>query len=88
MCRYQCRTRFTARLRSSGDSSSLARSAAYTRNGAVVMGVGDRIGSIEVGKFADFVALDRDVLTCPVDDIRDGRAVLTVLGGEVVWDVR
>jgi predicted amidohydrolase YtcJ len=61
---------------------------AYTLNGAIVMGMADRIGSLEPGKLADFAVLDRDILTCPVDDIKDGRAVLAALGGEVVWDGR
>lgn len=46
--------------------------------------MGDRLGSIEPGKLADFVVLDRDILTCPVDDIRDAMVLTTVMGGEIV----
>lgn len=56
----------------------------YTINGATVVGWEDRIGSIEAGKFADFVVLDRDVLTIPVDEIRDTRVVMTSLNGQIV----
>ena len=31
----------------------------------------DLLGSIEVGKLADLVVLDRDYMTIPVDEIRD-----------------
>ena len=51
---------------------------------ATVLGVDDRLGSIEPGKLADFVVLDRDILTCPVDDIRDAVVLTTTLSGEIV----
>ena len=37
----------------------------------------DRIGSLEEGKQADFVVIDRDLLTCPEDEIREARALTT-----------
>ena len=42
-------------------------------------------GSLEVGKLADFVVLDRDYMTCPAEDIKDIQALMTVSGGEVVY---
>lgn len=42
-------------------------------------------GSLEVGKLADFVVIDRDYMTCPAEDIKDTQALLTVSGGEVVY---
>jgi predicted amidohydrolase YtcJ len=57
-----------------------------TAGGAAVLGWADRIGSIEPGKLADFVVLDRDVLTCPVDEIREARVLSTALGGEIVHE--
>lgn len=44
-------------------------------------------GSLEVGKLADFVVLDRDIMTCNLADIREAQAVMTVLGGEVVYQL-
>jgi hypothetical protein len=46
----------------------------------------DRIGSIEPGKLADLVVLDRDYFEVPDDEIRTLRSVLTVVGGTVVHD--
>jgi predicted amidohydrolase YtcJ len=48
----------------------------------------DRIGSIERGKLADLVVLDRDYFTVPDEDIKRIRSVLTVVGGAVVHDSR
>jgi hypothetical protein len=42
-------------------------------------------GSLEAGKLADFVILDRDIMTCPASDIKDANTLMTVLGGEVVY---
>ena len=43
------------------------------------------LGTIEVGKRADFTAFDIDLMTAPMADIPKGRAVLTVVDGEVVF---
>lgn len=42
-------------------------------------------GSLEVGKLADFVVLDRDYMTCPDSDIMNILPLATVLGGEIVY---
>ncbi len=42
-------------------------------------------GSIEIGKLADFVVIDRDYMTCPVEEIKDIEALRTVLGGETLY---
>ena len=44
----------------------------------------DKLGSLEPGKWADLVVLDRDYLTIPVDDILNVRVMMTMVGGEVV----
>ena len=47
---------------------------------------GDQVkGSIEPGKLADLVVIDRDYLTCPEDEIRAIEPVLTILDGRVVY---
>jgi len=43
------------------------------------------LGTIEVGKRADFTAFSVDLMTAPVGDIPNGRATLTVVDGVVVY---
>ncbi len=42
-------------------------------------------GSLEVGKLADFAVIDRDLMTCPAEYIKDTQVLLTVSGGEEVY---
>ncbi len=42
-------------------------------------------GSITVGKYADFVMLDRDIMTVPPKEVIGTKVRMTVLGGEVVY---
>jgi predicted amidohydrolase YtcJ len=43
-------------------------------------------GSVEKGKLADLVVLDRDFFAVPDEQIRDIRPTLTIAGGRVVWE--
>ena len=43
-------------------------------------------GSIEVGKVADFVVLDTDIMTCPPDRLRAIQPEMTVIGGRVAYE--
>jgi len=45
-------------------------------------------GSIDIGKMADFVILDHDIMTCPLKEIPSTKVLMTVLGGEKVFDQR
>lgn len=58
---------------------------AYTINGAYLMGLDDRQGSIEPGKRADFVVLDRNLFEIPSAEISDAKVVITVFDGEDVY---
>jgi predicted amidohydrolase YtcJ len=58
----------------------------FTRSNAYQMSMEDRLGSIETGKLADLVVLDRDFLTVSDEDLKKLRSVLTLVGGKVVHD--
>ncbi len=59
---------------------------AHTRSNAYLMHKEDILGSLEVGKLADIVVIDRDYMTVPVEDIRNLKSVLTMVDGRVVYD--
>jgi len=57
----------------------------YTINAAYVLRQEDRTGSIEVGKAADLVVLDRNLFETPVGEIGDTKVSATYLAGEVIF---
>jgi hypothetical protein len=58
---------------------------AHTRSNAYLFFQENELGSLEVGKQADLVVLNRDYLTVPADDIKEIRATMTMVGGRVVY---
>ena len=56
----------------------------YTRNAAYVMRLEDKTGTIEVGKRADLIVLDRNLFDIPVTEINEARVLLTVMDGKTV----
>lgn len=46
----------------------------------------DDVGSLEVGKYADFVVLDRDPFAVDAGDVPGIRVLRTVVGGETVYE--
>ena len=57
----------------------------YTINNAFLTFEETRKGSLEPGKLADFIVLDRDILSCPVDEVKDIKVEATYLGGARVY---
>jgi predicted amidohydrolase YtcJ len=57
----------------------------YTINGAYASFEEGIKGSIELGKLADMVVLDRDILTIPPDELKEMKVDTTIVGGEVVF---
>lgn len=71
-----------------GDDPGLSRVAvlrAATIGAAYELHEDDVTGSLEVGKFADFIVLDRNPLTVPVEEIANTQVLETVVGGNVVY---
>lgn len=57
----------------------------YTINNAFLTFEEKEKGSLEVGKLADFVVLKTDILSCPVDEIRNITVSETYVGGQRVY---
>jgi predicted amidohydrolase YtcJ len=56
----------------------------YTINNAYVLFLDNVAGSLEPGKLADMIVLDRDLLMCPVDEIKSAQVLRTYVGGRLV----
>ena len=59
---------------------------AHTRNNAFFVFQESNLGSLQNGKYADLLVLDRDYLTVPEDAIKDLKPVMTMVGGKVVYE--
>jgi len=59
---------------------------AYTISAAYASFDEHRKGTLEPGKFADFVILDRDILSVPPETIKETKIIMTVVGGKVVYE--
>jgi len=58
---------------------------AYTRNGAWLMRLEDQTGSIEPGKRADLIVLDRNLFEIPPEEINEAKVLLTLMDGRAVY---
>jgi predicted amidohydrolase YtcJ len=59
---------------------------AHTRKNAFLVFQENNLGSIQPGKLADLLVLDRDYLTVPADQIKDITPVMTMIGGRIVHE--
>jgi len=57
----------------------------YTNGSAYLQFSEKKLGSLEAGKLADLVVIDKDFLTCPEDEIRRIQPLATVVNGKVVY---
>ncbi len=57
----------------------------YTINNAYLTFEEKEKGSLEKGKLADFIVLDRDILNCPVDEVKNIQVDETYLGGKLIY---
>jgi len=72
-----------------GEDPGLSREAvlrAATMDAAYELHEDDVTGSVQVGKFADLIVIDRDPLKIPAEDIANVRVLETVVGGRTVYE--
>ena len=58
---------------------------AMTLNGAIAVGGEESNGSLQVGKYANFIVLDRNLFDIPTADISETRVLRTVFEGRTVY---
>jgi len=78
--------KYSGRLGKDPGLSQAAVLQAITRNAAYELHEDRYIGSLEVGKLADLIVVDRDVATVAPDRISGTKVLRTVVGGRVVYD--
>ena len=59
---------------------------AYTVGSAAILRMDDVVGSLAVGKAADFICLDRDPLSVSVDAVRQTSVQRTIVAGAQVFE--
>lgn len=59
---------------------------AMTLDSAYLMNIEDSVGSIEVGKRADMIILDKNIVDIPAKEISSAKVLVTLFDGKVVYD--
>ncbi|MDH3431461.1 MAG: amidohydrolase family protein [Gammaproteobacteria bacterium] len=57
----------------------------FTRKSAEFLYAESKVGSLEPGKFADFIVVENDYLSGPDSEIKNNKVIMTVLAGETVY---
>ncbi len=86
---YHFITRDTISAGVMGEDQKISREEALramTLGNAELMFEEDIKGSLEPGKLADLVVLSDDILTCAPERIRDMDVMMTMVGGEIVYE--
>ena len=61
---------------------------AHTRSNALFIFQESNLGSIQPGKYADLLVLDRDYLSVPAAQIKDIKPLMTMVGGKIVYQAK
>jgi predicted amidohydrolase YtcJ len=56
----------------------------FTINPARQAYAADRLGSIEVGKVADLIVIDRNIFEVPITTVHQTQVLMTIIDGEIV----
>lgn len=81
------KTQFLPQMPPVNETVSLAEALkAYTLGSAYVLGLEDKIGSVEVGKLADLVVLEKNLFDIPKENISGTKVLLTMFNGNVVFE--
>ena len=56
----------------------------FTVNSARQAYAADRLGSLELGKLADLIVIDRNIFDVPITTVHQTRVLMTIIDGEIV----
>lgn len=59
---------------------------AHTAHGAYLMHQDTELGELSIGMLADLIVVDQDIFAIPSQDISETKVLLTLVGGEVVFE--
>lgn len=59
---------------------------AYTLGSADVFDRADELGTLEEGKLADIIAVDRNLFAIPEGEIKDAKTIMTMIDGRIVYE--
>lgn len=77
--------KYAGRLNSDPAMSRAEVLRSITLNAALQLKLDAVLGSVEVGKFADLIVLDKNFMQVPEEELGRNDVLLTVVGGKVVW---
>jgi predicted amidohydrolase YtcJ len=77
--------KYAARLNAAPALSRADALRAITINAAEQLRLEAVVGSVEVGKFADLIVLDKNFMEVPEEQLARNEVLLTLVGGKVVW---
>ncbi|MEM3865420.1 MAG: amidohydrolase [Nitrososphaerota archaeon] len=60
----------------------------YTQGSAYLLLEEDRLGTLQAGKYADFIVIDRDPLQVSLGEIRSMKTMMTVVSGRIVYQCK
>jgi predicted amidohydrolase YtcJ len=59
---------------------------AYTTNAAYSAFKENELGTLEVGKLADIIVIDRNIFVVPPEEIKTAKVKLTIMDGRVIYE--
>lgn len=58
----------------------------FTYGSAFMCRLEDELGTLEKGKFADVIILDRNLFDCPDEDLHHFKTVMTIMDGNIIYN--
>lgn len=57
----------------------------YTVNSAKSVGMGEKLGSLDTGKYADMIVLDRNIFEVSLEEVKKTKVLVTIVNGSIIY---